>query len=231
MKQTHEKHVQDDDSIERLGSELSNALAADLIARTQRPAARHLLCQLSSLGPNSGSGRLERVEQTLMHLREDTQIPYSEDSAQHVFTTHFEQMCASLGFRRGLASTVVAGTWRPTCLYIEDHLSGTETDLRVFLDETVIALTDAPLEADSIRRRRPQLVSSPKTHTQTFKPLMLVSDSPGYVVAPVNSRTEIVGMVHADQFDSPATQWTGRRSQPSPECSDWLRSARAANDG
>ncbi|MFC9833789.1 LuxR C-terminal-related transcriptional regulator [Rhodococcus sp. NPDC127530] len=195
----------EDASLELLGADLAGAIECGLIEPQQLPDASSLLKQLELLESRSAERRLTRFVETLDELRERTRASYDSDTVEHLLANTFAPMCASLGFRRALMSTIDGRTWKPESLYIDEGLSGTESGLRSYLDQVTIDLVDAPLEANALRQRRPCLVSSPQTHKHTFKPLMSVSNSQGYVVAPVVSRTRVVGMVHADQFEDPAT--------------------------
>jgi DNA-binding CsgD family transcriptional regulator len=192
-------------TLEVLGADLAGAIEGGLIEPQQLPDASRLLRQLEQLESSSAERRLTRFVETLDELRARTRASYDSDTVEHLIANTFAPMCASLGFRRALMSTVDGRTWKPESLYIDEGLSGTESGLRSYLDQVVIDLADAPVEANALRQRRPCLVSSPQTHKHTFKPLMSVSNSQGYVVAPVLSRTRVVAMVHGDQFENPAT--------------------------
>ncbi|MFF3572661.1 response regulator transcription factor [Nocardia jiangxiensis] len=150
--------------------------------------------------PDTRAGHFDDVVSRMCEL---VRTPSHVTSSVTLVEPEFARACAALGFRRALLSTVDHGTWQPEYLYVDATLSD-HTRLRQYLSN-MIDLSSAPLEADVIRRRTQHLVVSPHTHQLTYKPLMQISASHGFAVAPLVSGSQVIGMIHGDQFDQVTT--------------------------
>lgn len=128
------------------------------------------------------------------------------------------ELCSSMGFHRSLFSTVTASTWRPRSLFIDPALDQGTGPLRSFLADAAWGLDAAPLESEVVRRRRPRLVREAQDSDQTFKPLMQVTESRSYVVAPVWVRRRVVGLLHADRWGEPVSPEDVGRVEAYAEC-------------
>jgi DNA-binding CsgD family transcriptional regulator len=128
------------------------------------------------------------------------------------------ELCSSMGFHRTLFSTVTPSTWCPRSLFIDPSLDEGTDELRSFLTDAAWRLDAAPLESEVVRRRRPQLVHEAQDSDRTFKPLMQVTQSRSYVVAPVWVRRRVVGLLHADRWGEPVSSEDVGRVEAYAEC-------------
>lgn len=71
-----------------------------------------------------------------------------------------------------------------------------------FVDGAHIQLASAPLETELVRKRCGALVRCPKEDKRTFKEIVDVSGSIGYIAAPIIVQGRAIGMMHADRPES-----------------------------
>lgn len=145
----------------------------------------------------------DHFENAISRVRRLLTAPSGSTALATLVEPDFAHACAALGFRRALLSTVHNDSWQPERLFV-DTTPSDHSMLRRYL-ENMIDLTAAPLEADVIRRHTPHLVASPLTHQLTYKPLMRISASHGFAVAPLMSGSHVIGMIHGDQYDEETT--------------------------
>jgi DNA-binding CsgD family transcriptional regulator/GAF domain-containing protein len=104
------------------------------------------------------------------------------------------------GFSRTMISTVRGSVWLPQHLHIAND--GIDPYSLPFLDYVTgaqIQLADAPLETELVRKRSGALVRCPKEDKRTFKEIVDVSGSFGYIAAPITIQGRAIGMLHADR--------------------------------
>jgi DNA-binding CsgD family transcriptional regulator len=63
-------------------------------------------------------------------------------------------------------------------------------------------VSDIFIDTEDARRRAPALVQDPANDPRTFKELMTVSHTRGYVAAPILSSGRVIGLLHADAYGS-----------------------------
>lgn len=191
-----------------LATRIEAAIERGQIAASHLPAACRLLVHLREVEAERETDRHHDFGTMMERVQDIARIAQSAHAVEDVLCESFSHFCVTFGFRRGLVSFVVDNEWMPERLYIapDVEVSHSHTHLKQFLRQTTIPLADAPLEANCLRQKVPKLVSSPLANKLTYKPLMRVSNSPGYIVAPVVSLHEVVGIVHLDQFDEEATE-------------------------
>ncbi|WP_297615393.1 LuxR C-terminal-related transcriptional regulator [Nocardia sp.] len=107
--------------------------------------------------------------------------------------------CRDLSFGRALISTVSGSIWLPQRLHIEEDRGAETPGFEEFVDGARIPLSDAPLETELIRRRTAALVPDPASDKRTYKQIVGVARSWGYVVAPITLHGRAIGMLHADR--------------------------------
>jgi len=104
------------------------------------------------------------------------------------------------GFARTMISTVRGSVWLPQHLHIEDEGADPQSrPFREYVARAHIQLADAPLETELIRKRCGAFVPSPREDKRTFKELVDVSGSRGYIAAPITVQGRAIGMLHADR--------------------------------
>jgi DNA-binding CsgD family transcriptional regulator len=121
-----------------------------------------------------------------------------------------DELCAAMGFPRVMVSTVRDDRWTPRNLYIRpaSEPAGQQRNdaVRDFVCGATWELSRAPVEMAVLRDRTPSLVADPQTNTGTFKPLMQVTETQGYVLASVGTRRRTVGLLHGDRWGSPVRE-------------------------
>src|ERR1700722_4771014 len=112
-------------------------------------------------------------------------------------------LSGELAFARTMTATVRGSTWFPQPLHIEEE--GADPDSRSFLDYVAgrqIQLANAPLETELVRKRCGAFAPSPMDDKRTFKEIVEVSGSFGYIAAPITVQGRAIGMLHADRPES-----------------------------
>jgi DNA-binding CsgD family transcriptional regulator len=108
----------------------------------------------------------------------------------------------SCGVRRALLSRIEDGVWYPW----RAHFPGDAGVERAFQETlrggAVIKLDDAPVERAVIASHAAQIVHD-ASPPRAYGPLIGVSRSRAYVVAPITSAGRVVGLLHADHFPDP----------------------------
>jgi len=105
-----------------------------------------------------------------------------------------------LDFARTMISTVRGSLWLPQHLHIEEEKA--DPHGRQFLEYIVdrhIQLADAPLETELVRKRCGAFAPSPMDDKRTFKELVEVSGSFGYIAAPITIQGRAIGILHVDR--------------------------------
>jgi DNA-binding CsgD family transcriptional regulator len=114
-----------------------------------------------------------------------------------------EELCHCCDFDRAVLSRVEGSTWVPESVCIaagQDPEVTAQTE--EFLKSAEIPLSPMLLETELARRRAPALVTDPANDPRTFKALMTVSHTRGYVAAPILSSGRVIGLLHADTYGS-----------------------------
>jgi DNA-binding CsgD family transcriptional regulator len=71
-----------------------------------------------------------------------------------------------------------------------------------YVASTEIPLTSGVLEAELVRRRVAAVVCDARNEPRAFRPLIEVSRTRSYVVAPIVTGASVVGLLHADRYTS-----------------------------
>lgn len=105
-----------------------------------------------------------------------------------------------LAFARTMISTVRGSVWLPEHLHIED----VEADPhgRQFINYVSgrhIALGDAPLETELVRKRCGAFAPTPMDDKRTFKEIVEAGGCFGYIAAPITVQGRAIGILHADR--------------------------------
>jgi len=111
-----------------------------------------------------------------------------------------EVLSRELDFARTLISIVRGSLWLPQHLHIEEERA--DPHGRQFLEYIIdrhIQLADAPLETELVRKRCGAFAPSPMDDKRTFKKLVEVSGSFGYIAAPITVQGRAIGILHVDR--------------------------------
>lgn len=139
---------------------------------------------------------LDRIHEALARIRQRTTSVEVIDAAS-------PELCQACGFDRAMISRVRGSTWVPHHFHVTadaDHPVNVATD--AFTTGAEIPLVTSMLEAELVRRRAPALIHDARTDARTFRPLMDVSQTRGYVVAPIVTTGPVIGFLHADTWSS-----------------------------
>jgi DNA-binding CsgD family transcriptional regulator len=120
------------------------------------------------------------------------------DSMEHVLDRGPEELCRTLGFDRAVLFRI-----RSSAIIAERVVDPRDPAWA----KRILALskaTPAPLghqllETEMIRRRAPMLVKDPANDPATFKPLIEITQTTGYVAAPIMPQDRVIGFIHADR--------------------------------
>ncbi len=104
-----------------------------------------------------------------------------------------------LTFGRVMISTIRGSVWLPKAWHIAEATDASSRRLQQFVTNARIPLSVAPLETDLIRRRAGAIARAPASDRRTFKELIEVSGSRGYIAAPITAQGRAIGMIHADR--------------------------------
>jgi DNA-binding NarL/FixJ family response regulator len=107
-------------------------------------------------------------------------------------------------FARTMISTVRGSLWLPQNLHIaeREEVDPQTEPFRSYISGAHIQLAEAPLETELVRKRCGALVPRPQDDRRTFKEMVEVSGSFGYVAAPITVQGRAIGMLHADRPES-----------------------------
>jgi DNA-binding NarL/FixJ family response regulator len=111
-----------------------------------------------------------------------------------------EVLSREFDFARTMISTVRGSLWLPQHLHIEEE--NADPHGRQFLEYVIdrhIQLADAPLETELVRKRCGAFAPSPMDDKRTFKQLVEVSGSFGYIAAPITVQGRAIGILHVDR--------------------------------
>lgn len=131
-------------------------------------------------------------------------LGHRESDLSSAFRRAASEACRTLGFDRTMIFRLSG-----SLLVIEaTHFVGRAEwarDCHAHAEQHPIDLGRDQLEAEMLRRRAAAIVTDPMSDPNAWAPIVRQIETPGYVVAPVMVRGEVVGTVHSD------TQITGRQ--------------------
>jgi len=108
------------------------------------------------------------------------------------------EVCWAGDFDRCLFSRVEGSTWIPQGWYTTHPESEATARFGEFVRTARVTMTSGTIEAEIVRRKVTALVTDSSQELRTFKPIIDIAHSPAYVVAPVVSGGQVVGLLHAD---------------------------------
>jgi DNA-binding CsgD family transcriptional regulator len=124
-------------------------------------------------------------------------------------------LCEACGFTRAMVSAVQGSRWVPLKLFTTDQLDPQAEAFQAFVEsETEIPLANMLAETDMARRRAAIQIEDAPLDRRTFKPIIEVAKSPGYVAAPIVIGGRATGFMHADRV--------GQRRTVSNDDTEWI---------
>jgi DNA-binding CsgD family transcriptional regulator len=108
-------------------------------------------------------------------------------------------LCCDLDFERAMISSIHGSMWIPRQLHFAQRGDPDDLEFERYVNSVQIPLVNAPLETEIVRNRAGSMVKDPEDDKRTFKQLVEVSRSSGYVAAPIISRGQAIGIIHADR--------------------------------
>ena len=115
------------------------------------------------------------------------------------------QLCGSLGYRKAMFSIVNGSSWSPASVSMQPDLSSRFEDLVTAVDGHRIELRDAPREAELVRKRRSYVLDRVDTYRHTYRPLIDLSRSSGYLAVPVVVGGRARAIIHVDRHEQGLT--------------------------
>jgi DNA-binding CsgD family transcriptional regulator len=111
-----------------------------------------------------------------------------------------QELCGACGFTRAMISAVHGTRWVPLVLYTQDGVDPEAAAFRAFVDSEVeIPLATMLAETEMVRRRSAVLIADALMDHRTFKPIVAIAKSTGYVAAPLLVDGRAIGFMHADR--------------------------------
>lgn len=138
---------------------------------------------------------LDRIHAALARIRQKATSAEVIDAAP-------QELCTACGFDRAMISRVRGSTWVPHHLHTSDPDHPVNVGFQAFVTGAEIPLVTSMLEAELVRRRAPALIHDAKADARTFRPIVEVSFSRAYVVAPIVTTGPVIGFLHADTWSS-----------------------------
>jgi DNA-binding CsgD family transcriptional regulator len=122
------------------------------------------------------------------------------DTPQQLIEAAPIELMRACGFTRAMLSRVRGSRWIPDVLEIAEDVDPEADAFRGFVEGAEIPLAHMLLETELVRRRIPALVTDPAGDSRTYKPLVEVSRSTSYAVAPIMPTNRVIGFLHVDRF-------------------------------
>ena len=140
--------------------------------------------------------RLRAVQEALVRLA-------AEPSLAALAADAPRELCGECGLDRAMLTSLHDGK---LAFASAAHPGDPERELRfpLLARTTRINLLDCPPELEAVSTQRPVLVDDPAHQLGVFRPLVLETETSGYVVAPVvHPGGQTLGLLHADRFGGP----------------------------
>jgi DNA-binding CsgD family transcriptional regulator len=133
---------------------------------------------------------LERIHEGLARLRA---VP----TTAALLAQAAEELARCCDLDRTVVSGLRGSSWRAEAVWIRpDHDPALARRIADYLSDTWIPLGSGALGTDLVRRRVAVLVKAGEDRAQ--ENLMAVSESPGYVAAPIVANQRVIGFLHGD---------------------------------
>jgi DNA-binding CsgD family transcriptional regulator len=174
----------------------------DVLADSSSDSAAELLTALHRLADVDHamlSGR-ELVQSAIGHRLGDVlarleAAPCSVDE----LVTMAPRLIADLGFDRAIISHVADGVWVSQAVFVADNPVWAEAINKVGQEQPQ-PLVPGLFETEIVRRRQAVVVTDVQHESRVHRPIADASLSRSYVAAPIISRSQVVGLLHADRY-------------------------------
>lgn len=111
------------------------------------------------------------------------------------------RLCDDLGFRKSVYSPVNRPGWCPRTIAFHADLGRSFEPLRRAIEELALPPGAAPREEEVMRSARSLAVDPADVYTNTYRPLVELSNPKGYLVVPVVAAGRVTAVLHADHHD------------------------------
>lgn len=174
---------------ERLDTEPDQATRHFLLALLLRVHQARISLRDASLSQRGTA--IVSVQEALEHLRSMTSV--------RQLLERIPREIAGMGFGRSLVSQVSDGLWTARYAFVDqdDELASLMVQAG---SEEPTRITPRLVESEMVRRRRPMIVRDPQRNPGTHQPLCQVTNTQNYVAAPVVVCDQVIGFLHADQY-------------------------------
>lgn len=174
---------------ERLDAEPDQATRQCLLALLLRAHQARVSLRDASLRQRSAA--LVAVQEALEHLRSTSSV--------HQLLERVPEEIAGIGFGRSLVSQVSDGLWTARYAFVDQDDELADLMVRVGSEEPT-RITPRLIESELVRRRRPMIVRDPQRNPGTHQGLCQLTNTQNYVAAPVVVCDQVIGFLHADQY-------------------------------
>ena len=147
--------------------------------------------------PQTPAQRLRAVQEALTRLA-------SVPTLEGLVADAPRELCTHCGLDRAMLTSLHHGK---LAFASAAHPGDPEREVRfpMLARTTRIKLVDCPPELEAFTTQRPVLVEDPQHSRGVFRPLVLETETSGYIVAPVvHGGGQILGMLFADRFAGPS---------------------------
>jgi DNA-binding CsgD family transcriptional regulator len=114
------------------------------------------------------------------------------------------ELRTACGFARVMISRVEGTRWFPDTMGVADGADPGAAEFPRFAGvENQIPLASGLAETRMLRTREAVMVQDPRSDPRAYQPLVRVTRSLGYVVAPIVAADRVIGFLHADRSGQP----------------------------
>jgi len=113
------------------------------------------------------------------------------------------ELCWAGDFDRVIFSRIENSQWSPIAWHTVQAGRPEDVAMGEFMRDARIPLSNGMIEAEIVRRRVPALVRDTAAEPRTFTPFLEIGRSAAYIVAPVITGDDVMGLIHADSSDRP----------------------------
>ena len=113
------------------------------------------------------------------------------------------ELCWAGDFDRVIFSRIENSEWSPVAWHTVQPGRPQDVAMAEYMRDARIPLSNGMIEAEIVRRRVPALVRDTVAEPRTFAPFLEIGRSAAYIVAPVITGDDVMGLIHADSSDRP----------------------------
>lgn len=170
---------------------------ADVLAERHQPGALELLDMLRTLA-RIDDGML-RAQETAHRIGDVLSRLEAAPCSVKAVVEVVPRMIGDLGFDRGIVSRIVDDVWISQGVFVADDPQWAEKINRIGQEQPQ-TLIPGLFETEIVRRRQAIVVTDVQHDPRVHRPIADASLSRSYVAAPIISRGQVIGLLHADRY-------------------------------